>query len=69
MTINRRIDPSCQAAARAAVSSADATFGDQFAAFSGASDDGSAVFFSTTGPVIASDVDGVSDVYGAYTAP
>jgi hypothetical protein len=45
------------------------TPGSQFAVFTDASDDGSVVFFNTTGPVIASDVDGVSDDYGTYLAP
>jgi hypothetical protein len=45
------------------------TPGDAFAVFSDASDDGSAVFFNTTGGVIGNDVDLTSDVYGTYLAP
>jgi hypothetical protein len=45
------------------------TPGDAFASFSDASDDGSAVFFSTTGGVIGNDVDSTSDAYGAYLPP
>ena len=45
------------------------TPGDSFASFSDASDDGSAVFFNTSGGVIGNDVDLTADVYGAYLSP